>query len=134
MKLNLPKALVKYISIAILAVVVFYLIYLYVKFTNDRVYDFAADHVLQSEIKSEDETSDGAEDSNKITEPKDIKKDAIMDTEDPPADAKGVAYKTNGKKFVPGKSTHACMAELNTKVINNAVVQCAHDHYVSIGN
>lgn len=119
-QLNLPKPLVKYMTIALSAVVIFFLIYTYVRLTNDRVYEIAnqegADNTEQVEPARQEPDSRLAANIN-IT-------DAIT-----PANQANTAVETNGKRLVVGKNPRTCMRELRTDVINNEVVKCTHDHY-----
>lgn len=135
MKLNLSKPLVKYLVIASSAFIVFLLIYTYVKFTNDRVYELAKEQVVESDVKPESikealniepmppQSQPSA--SNAQTEAK-----SLSNSETFRIETKGVENQANGKILITGKSAHTCMRELNTSVINNDVVKCTHDHYV----
>lgn len=133
MKLNLPKPLIKYLLIALSAAIGFLLIYTYVKFTNDRVYEFAKEQVVNSEVKPElIKEAIGAE-----IPPENLVNDIQPNVKPLPGseafrvDVKSVENKKTGKRLIAGKTAHACMHELNTQVINNDVVKCTHDHYVS---
>lgn len=133
MKLNLPKPIAKYLLIGLSALVGFLLIYTYVKFTNDRVYEFAKEQVVANDVRSEPikealnteplpppQSLPSAND-----EAKPLPSSVAFRTE-----AKGVENKASGKILIAGKSAHTCMRELNTNVINNDVVKCTHDRYV----
>ncbi|HSI44303.1 MAG TPA: hypothetical protein VK949_08175 [Methylotenera sp.] len=118
MKLNIPKPVVKGILISIAAVCVFLIVYTYVKFTNDRVYEFAKEQVMETDEKTEPVTSANPS----INAPEKLGNTAIR-TQTNSVDNKQ-------KVLISGKSAHTCMRELNTTVINNDVVKCTHDHYV----
>lgn len=135
MKLNLSKPLVKYLVIASSAFIAFLLIYTYVKFTNDRVYELAKEQVVESDVKPESikealntepmPPQSQPSVNNAQTEAKSLSNSETFRTE-----TKGVENQVSGKILITGKSAHTCMRELNTSVINNDVVKCTHDHYV----
>lgn len=120
-QLNIPKPLIKYMAIALSAAVIFFLIYTYVRLTNDRVYEIAnkegADNTKQSEQAPRHEADSKLAANIDIT-------GAIT-----PPDQTSAAVESNGKRFVAGKNPRICMLELHTDVINNQVVKCTHDHY-----
>lgn len=119
--MNIPKPIVKYIKIALSAVVIFFLIYTYVRLTNDRVYEIAnkegADNTEQVEPASRHETETRLAANTDIT-------GAITTP-----DQTSIALESNGKRFVAGRNPRICMRELHTDVINNDVVKCTHDHF-----
>lgn len=120
-QLNIPKPLIKYMTIAFSAAVIFFLIYTYVRLTNDRVYEIAykegADNSEQAEQAPRHEVDSKLAANIDIT-------GAITSPEQTI-----VAVESNGKRFVAGKNPRICMLELHTDVINNQVVKCTHDHY-----
>ena len=132
MKLNLSKPFAKYALIAIYALIVFLLIYTYVKFTNDRVYELATEQVIKNakkpELTKKASNIDSRPSVKLFSDTTSVEKplsrsDAVR------TDTRGVENKPAGKMFIMGKSAQTCMRELNTKIINNAVVNCTHDHY-----
>lgn len=128
-KLNLPKPLVKYLSIALSALVVFLLVYTYVKLTNDRVYDFAHEQVVQNDIKPEHIRETLKEPTTLPPEAKASLGSKVLHA-GTHMNTNSVDLKTTEKIFIAGKSAHTCMQELNTTVINNDVVKCTRDHYI----
>lgn len=120
-QLNIPKPLVKYMTIALSAVIVFFLIYTYVRLTNDRVYEIANE---QSANNTEQAGPTLRHDTDsKLAANTDIT-GAITTPEQTSA-----TEESNGKRFVAGKNPRICMRELHTNVINNDVVRCTHDHF-----
>ncbi len=126
MKLNLPKPVAKYLLIALISISVIFLIYTYVRLTNDRVFELAKEQAAENSIKP-------------ISTP--YIKESIPKAEEQKAQKTNAASASSStsdlisnRRFVAGKDTHVCMSELNTKVINNDVVKCAHDHYETISD
>ena len=132
MKINLAKPVVKYLLIALSALIGFLLIYTYVKFTNDRVYEFAKEQLVENEVAPEPakeafNTELMLQPSVSDTLPEATK--PLPGSEAFRTDTKSVEIKPSRKVMMSGKSAHTCMRELNTNVINNDVVKCTRDHY-----
>lgn len=135
MKINLAKPVIKYLLIALSALIGFLLIYTYVKFTNDRVYEFAKEQLVENEVSPEPVKEalntelmlQQSLPSVSDTQPEATK--PLPGSEAFRTDTKSVEIKPSRKVIMSGKSAHTCMRELNTNVINNDVVKCTHDHY-----
>lgn len=140
MKINLSRPVIKYLLIALSALIGFLLIYTYVKFTNDRVYEFAKEQVVENEVSPEpikeamntELMLQQSLPSVSDTPPEATK--PLPGSEAFRTDTKSVEIKPSRKVMMSGKSTHTCMRELNTNVINNDVVKCTHDHYTKLEN
>lgn len=123
--MNIPKPLMKYMTIALAAVVIFFLIYTYVKLTNDRVYEIADKQV--ADVESNPSSRHEADKANPIADIIISAPTTLPVTANPANNA--AVTDAVGKKFVAGKNPRICMKELKTDVINNEVVKCTHDHY-----
>lgn len=131
-KLNLPKPVKKYLLMALAGVGVFILVYAYVKFTNDRVYDFAREQVLNND-SNPDSAKQVLGEQTIPSNTRDHAK-ALTNNEAIRSPVNDVKNKANSSILIAGKSAHSCMRELNTTVINNEVVKCTRDHYIKLGD